>query len=113
MIVKKILLLLTITLASLPSTMLAAGGRGNSTPTPVITSAMVAPVDDEVTIRGYAFGTQAPLVLLGDQRLVVKQSSEKEIVAALPANMPSATYSLLVIRNKNLQSAPFTLSVSN
>lgn len=113
MFAKKVLVLFSLVLTSLPSTMLAAGGRGNSTPTPVITSARVAPVDEEVTIRGYAFGTQAPLVLLGDQRLIVKQSSEKEIVAALPANMPSATYSLLVIRHKSLQSQPFTLSVSN
>lgn len=113
MIAKKILLLLTLTMVALPSTMLAAGGRGNSMPTPVITSALVAAVDDEVTIRGHAFGTQAPLVMLGDKRLVVKQSSEKEIVAVLPANMPPAAYSLLVIRNKNLQSPPFTLLVAN
>lgn len=111
MFAKKVFILLA--LVSLPSTMLAAGGRGNSTPSPVITSAMVAPVDDQITIRGHAFGNQAPLVLLGDQWLVVKQSSEKEIVAALPANMPSATYSLLVIRNKNFQSPPFTLSIAN
>lgn len=113
MFAKKVFILFSLALASLPSTMLAAGGRGNSTPTPVITSALVAAVDDEVTIRGHAFGTQAPLVMLGDQRLVVKQSSEKEIVAALPANIPSAAYSLLVIRNKNLQSPPFTLLVAN
>lgn len=102
---------LGIVLTALTASPLAAGGRGNSSPNPVIVSVSVAPETDEVTIRGYAFGSDAPLVLLGEQRLLVKQSSEKQIVAALPSNMPSAAYSLLVIRNKNLQSLPFTLLV--
>lgn len=102
---------LGMVLTALTSAPLAAGGRGNSTPNPVIVSVSVAPQTDEVTIRGHAFGSDAPLVILGDQRLVVKQNSEKQIVAALPGNMPSAAYSLFVIRNKNLQSLPFTLLV--
>lgn len=100
-----------IALMTQTASTLAAGGRGNSTPSPVIVSVSVAPQTDEVTIRGRAFGSDAPLVLLGEQRLIVKQNSEKQIVAALPGNMPPATYSLLVIRNKNVQSLPFTLPV--
>lgn len=100
-----------IVLTALTASPLAAGGRGNSTPNPVIVSVSVTPKTDEVTIRGHAFGPDAPLVLLGDQRLTVKQNSEKQIIATLPGNMPSAAYSLLVIRNKNLQSLPFTVLV--
>lgn len=102
---------LGIVLTAITTTPLAAGGRGNSTPSPVIVSVSVAPETDEVTIRGHAFGSEAPLVILGDQRLVVKQNSEKQIVAALPGNMPTAAYSLTVIRNKNSPSLPFTLLV--
>ena len=111
MFTKKKSLGLAIVLTALSASALAAGGRGNSTPNPVIVSVSVAPKTDEVTIRGHAFGSDAPLVLLGEQRLIVKQSSEKQIVATLPGNMPSAAYSLRVIRNKNLQSLPFTLLV--
>lgn len=102
---------LSIVLTAFTASPLVAGGRGNSMPNPVIVSVSVTPKTDEVTIRGHAFGSNAPLVLLGDQRLAVKHSSEKQIVASLPGNMPSAAYSLIVIRNKNLQSLPFTLLV--
>lgn len=112
MFAKKTSLGLAIVLTALTASTLAAGGRGSSTPNPVILSVSVAPNTDEVTIRGHAFGSDAPLVLLGDQRLIVKQSSEKQIVATLPDHTPSAAYSLRVIRNKNMQSLPFTLLVA-
>lgn len=111
MFAKNVLLSLGIVLTAVSASTLAAGGRGNSTPHPVIVSASIAPNTDQVTIRGYAFGPEAPVVLLGEQRLVVKQSNEKEIVATLPDNMPTATYSLQVVRNKTMQSPPFTLQV--
>lgn len=88
-----------------------AGGRGASAPNPVIVSASLATNPGHVTIRGYAFGTEAPVVFLGEQRLVVKKNGEKEIIAHLPENMPPATYNLLVVRNKTLQSLPLALLV--
>lgn len=111
MVAKKTFIALSMTLMTLPTLTVAAGGRGTSTPYPVIVSAHVVPNTDQVTIRGYAFGTEAPMVILGEKRLAVRQSGEKEIVATLPVNMPTATYSLLVVRNKTLQSQPFTLLV--
>lgn len=104
-------ILFSMALAFFAHQSVAAGGRGSSTPTPVIVSASIAPNTDQITIRGHAFGAVAPVVLLGDQQLVVKQSGEKEIVATLPGNMPPAAYSLLVVRNKTMQSPPFTLLV--
>lgn len=104
-----------LVLASLVLAILAqpvtAGGRGTSTPNPEIASASIAPNTDQITIRGHAFGAAAPVVLLGEHRLVVKQSGEKEIVATLFENLSPAAYSLKVVRNKTMQSPPFTLLI--
>jgi hypothetical protein len=108
---KNFSIMLGIALAALSASTLAAGGRGTSTPTPVITSASIAPSQGRVTIHGYAFGTAIPQVVLGEQVLLIKQNSEKEIVAQLPTNLLPATYRLHVVRNNVLHSQPFTLFV--
>ena len=111
--VTPILLTLVLTALSASMSVSAAGGRGaTSAPTPVIVSVSLA-TPGQITIRGHAFGTEAPLVFLGNQRLAVKQNGEKEIVAHLPDNVPPAAYSLLLVRNKLVQSLPFTLHVMN
>lgn len=111
MVQKANLILFSMALAIFANQPVAAGGRGSSTPNPVIASASIAPNIDQITIRGHAFGATAPVVLLGEYRLVVKQSGEKEIVATLPENISPAAYSLKVVRNKIMQSPPFTLLV--
>ncbi len=112
MLAKVTPILLTLVLTTLSASISAAGGRGASAPNPVIASVSLA-TPGQITIRGHAFGTEAPLVFLGNQRLVVKQNGEKEIVAHLPDNVPPAAYSLLLVRNKSVQSLPFTLPVMN
>ena len=111
MIKKVNLILFSMALAIFANQPVAAGGRGASTPNPVISSASIVPNTDQITIRGHAFGAATPVVLLGEYRLVVKQSGEKEIVATLPENISPATYNLKVVRNKTMQSPPFTLLV--
>ncbi len=111
MVAKNHAFLMGIALSTMAASAMAAGGRGSSSPNPVIVSASVAPVAHQITIRGYAFGASAPVVLLGQQRLLVVRNHENEIVAALPGSTPPATYTLQVIRNKTLQSPPFTLMV--
>lgn len=111
MVQKVNLILVSMVLAIFANQPVAAGGRGTSTPNPVIASASIAPNTDQITIRGHAFGAAAPVVLLGEHRLVVKQSGEKEIVATLPENISPAAYSLKVVRNKTMQSPPFTLLI--
>lgn len=105
------LTLFSLVLAIFANQPVAAGGRGTSTPNPVIASASIATNTDQITIRGHSFGASAPLVMLGERRLAVKQSGEKEIVATLPENIPPAAYSLKVVRNKTMQSPPFTLLI--
>lgn len=111
MFTKDMPILLGVILSTLSASALAAGGRGVSAPNPVIVSASQSPNPSQITIRGHAFGSEAPLVFLGEQRLLVKQSGDKEIVAHLPDNLPRATYSLLVVRNKFMRSSPFSLSL--
>lgn len=111
MVQKVNLILLSLAFAIFANQPVAAGGRGTSTPNPVIASVSIAPNTDQVTIRGHAFGATAPVVMLGEYRLAVKQSGEKEIVATLPENIPPAAYSLKVVRNKTMQSPSFTLPV--
>lgn len=108
-------ILLTLVLTALISSMpvLAAGGRGaTSAPVPLITSVSEG-TPGQITIRGQAFGAESPVVFLGNHRLAVKQNGENEIVAHLPDNVPPATYSLLLVRNKSVQSLPFSFFVRN
>ena len=86
----------------------ASGGRSNTTP-PVVVS--VTTNNDQMSIRGSAFGSQPLQVLLGNQRLGIKQSGEQEIIAQLPSNVSPAAYRLIVVRDGDLQSQPFTVHV--
>lgn len=86
----------------------ASGGRSNTTP-PVVVS--VTTNNDQMIIRGSAFGSQPLQVLLGNQRLGIKQSGEQEIIAQLPSKVFPAAYRLIVVRDGDLQSQPFTVHV--
>ncbi|MDP2027070.1 IPT/TIG domain-containing protein [Sulfuriferula sp.] len=88
----------------------ASGGRSNTTP-PVVVSVSVTTNNDQMIIRGSAFGSQPLQVLLGNQRLGIKQSGEQEIIAQLPSNVSPAAYRLIVERDGDLQSQPFTVHV--
>lgn len=94
------------------SSTMAAGGRASgdrsSAASPIVVSASVAKNNDQMIIRGHAFGTQPPQVLLGNHRLAIKQSGEHEIVAHLPRNVSPAAYRLTVVRGIK-QSPPFTV----
>lgn len=90
---------------------LVSAGRGGTPPAPVVTSASGARATHQLVIRGYAFGPDAPSVFLGEQRLQIKQNKETEIIAHLPADLPAAAYRLVVVRNNNLQSQPFSIQV--
>lgn len=85
-----------------------AGGLGG-TPVPVITSVSTTTDPARLTLRGNALG-DSPAVFLGAHQLQVTHTSEREIVARLPADLAPAAYRL-VVRNRSQRSEPFTLQV--
>jgi len=78
-----------------------AGGRGSSTPTPLIPPPMIVKtsVDTQgktLIISGRNFGTTTPSVMLADQVLEVKRFSGNEVVANLPHGLAPANYGVSV-----------------
>ena len=78
-----------------------AGGRGFSTPPPMIVKTSVDTQGKMLIITGRNFGTTAPTVMLADQALEVKRFSENEIVANLPHGLATATYGVSVTTSGN------------
>ena len=91
-----------------------AGGRGNLSPQPpMILKTALHAKENAIIITGRNFGTTPPTVTLADQALDVQRFSENEVVASLPPDLASATYSVTVTtsgRNRassNIFSATF------
>ncbi|UUZ63865.1 IPT/TIG domain-containing protein [Polaromonas sp. P1-6] len=72
-----------------------AGGRG-STPSPVIESVEIDPVQHRLTLTGNYFGGSTPLLTIGKHRLEVSESTQTQVVAKLPVHLHPATYRLSV-----------------
>jgi hypothetical protein len=64
----------------------------------VVLSTAVDRVNQTVTIRGSAFGSQAPQVLFETYPMTVISATDSEIVAFLPAAVSDGTYLLSVLR---------------
>lgn len=92
----RILLLTTALIVCGPA---SAGGTYPSVVSPVITKVMVDAKENVLIITGRGFGATPPTVRLAEDVLEIKRSSEKEIVAGLPAGTQSATYRLTVTSN--------------
>lgn len=89
-----------------------AGGRGNAAE-PWIDSTQVDTQRAIVTVRGDRFGSVTPSVYLGKRSLKVIESSDQEIVAALPADLSAASYRMVVITGSptRISSAPFFTTI--
>lgn len=107
----KILLLATALIACGPA---AAGGPYPSVVPPVITKVMVDAKENVLIITGRGFGVTPPTVRLAEDVLEIKRSSEKEIVAGLPASTQPATYRLTVTSNghKRVMSDIFNAAIT-
>lgn len=81
-----------------------ASGRG-STPSPVIESAEHDPVQHRLILSGSYFGGTTPLVMLGEYRLEVSESTPNQVVAKLPLDLRAATYRLLVSNTESFSGA--------
>lgn len=74
-----------------------AGGSGFSTPqSPTIVQTVVDSQEKVLIISGRNFGATPPTVMLANQKLDVKRSSEHEVVASLPAGLTSGNYGVSV-----------------
>lgn len=75
----------------------AAGGRGNPAPAaPQIMKTVVDEKENVLVIGGRNFGVALPTVRLAEHILHVRQFSQSEIVAHLPADLTSGTYGVSV-----------------
>ncbi|MGC1951150.1 MAG: IPT/TIG domain-containing protein [Gammaproteobacteria bacterium] len=68
-----------------------------SPPPPVILTVAMDPTENFLVLRGKDFGSTLPTVYLGGEALPVKSFSSSQVVAALPAALPSAFYRLSLV----------------
>lgn len=94
-----------------------AAARGELKPTPpVIHKTTVDVKQNVIIITGQNFGMAPPSVRLANKVLNVKQFSDHEVVAVLPGDIASGTYSVLVTSgsqvhaNSNLFSAALVVA---
>jgi hypothetical protein len=82
---------------------------------PVVVRAAVDQLEpDRLVIRGKHFGVKsAPTVLLALTALDVLSFSDEQIVARLPIDTPSASYSLQVLANGTIPSPIFEVTVGD
>lgn len=94
--IKQKLYLFASTLMLLAGAPHALAGRPGSTPSPEIESIELDNVQHRLTITGNFLGATAPQITLGKHRLEVSDATPTQVVAALPPNLRSATYRLVI-----------------
>lgn len=91
--IKTVLLLAGLTAFGATS----AGGRGNPAPAaPLIIKTVVDEKENVLVISGRNFGVASPTVRLAEHVLRIREFSQSEIVAHLPADLTSGTYGVSI-----------------
>ena len=89
-----------------------SGALHSTRPQPVILSTQVDSAQHRLFIAGAHFGQRPLAVTLGGHALSVLDASSTEIIASLPADLPSSTYLLRISRADDITKAgTFSLPV--
>lgn len=109
--VKNLVKAVTLIIGLAPLTGVVAGGGGLLLPLPpVVWKTAVDLQENVLVISGRRFGTTMPTVRLANYVLRLQRFTENEIVASLPPDIQTATYSLTVTNSSRSTSDLFSVA---